>query len=159
MLRKVDVREEEFVKACVRMPYSVTLKRSVQPVRLVFAKESQAFEACYLQSYLSRCRGLLGTGPREFRKMGLEVAIFPSCRSLHSCFMTRAFDLAFFSEEGYCLHSRRNIGPWRVISCPKASWAIERYAQPDAFWPDKGSVCSLYWSEEDRVFSRRKVKI
>ena len=83
-----------------------------------------------------RLRGLLGSG-REVS----PVAIM-NCRSIHTCWMRYPLDVAFVSSDGVVLDSRRAVPPWRLLSCHKAAYVLERPANDDA-WPREGSALRM----------------
>ena len=75
---------------------------------------------------------LLGMIPRSYgvRNAHSEAVAmgFPRCRSIHTCFMRRALDVAFLSQTGEVLAVCREVAPWRVLSCREAASVIERIA-------------------------------
>ena len=51
---------------------------------------------------------------------------FPRCRSVHTCFMRCAIDVAFLSATGDVLAVCNDVAPWRVLACRGAASVIER---------------------------------
>jgi len=52
--------------------------------------------------------------------------LFPQCRSLHTCFMRFALDVAFLDHEGNVVEVALNIAPWKAVNGPReARHALE----------------------------------
>lgn len=66
------------------------------------------------------------------RREGALVMGFPSCSSVHTCFMTRPLDIAFIDSRGRVLELHEGVRPWRFLRCRGASSVIERMEDPKA---------------------------
>ena len=77
-------------------------------------------------TFLQRLRGFLGRR-RGWLAPGQVLVIAP-CRSIHTFGMREALDVAFVDESGAVLISVRGCPPRRLLRCPKARMAIERFA-------------------------------
>ena len=74
------------------------------------------------ESFGARLRGMLGRVPITADGLPLVMA-FPSCSSVHTCFMAYPIDIAFIDCSGNILARYENVRPWRMCSCPGA-WAV-----------------------------------
>ena len=54
------------------------------------------------------------------------VMAFPSCRSVHTCFMRYPLDIACVDVRGRVLALYEGVRPWRMVSCPGAVAVLER---------------------------------
>lgn len=86
-------------------------------------------------SFAARARGLLGTRP-DWGDATSVLALVP-CNSVHTYFMCYAIDVAFCDARGMVVRSERNVRPWRVLSCRKAAFVLERPHANDAPWPSR----------------------
>lgn len=74
------------------------------------------------------------------RREGTVVMGFPSCSSVHTCFMTRPLDIAFIDSRGRVLELHEGVRPWRFLRCRGASSVIERVEDPEArFGPGRSA--------------------
>ena len=82
----------------------------------------------FADSFSARLVGLMA-GVRANEPTGTRLMVFWDCRSIHTCFMRAAIDVAFIDEEGCVLRSYRGVAPWRIVVCPGAAAAIERMVE------------------------------
>lgn len=74
------------------------------------------------------------------RREGTVVMGFPSCSSVHTCFMARTIDIAFIDSRGRVLELHEDVRPWRLLRCRGASSVIERMEDPQARFGPSRSV-------------------
>jgi len=74
-------------------------------------------------SFGDRLRGLIG---RPFEQIGIDAMVFPSCSSIHTCFMTFPIDVIFLGAENTVLKTCPGCRPWRLaVWCRGAQSVIE----------------------------------
>ena len=74
-------------------------------------------------SFGDRLRGLIG---RPFDRFGFDAMVFPSCSSIHTCFMTFPIDVIFLGPENTVLKTCPGCRPWRpAVWCCGAVGVIE----------------------------------
>lgn len=74
-------------------------------------------------SYCDRLRGMIG---RPFDQAGIDAMVFPSCSSIHTCFMTFPIDVVFLGTDNTVLETYPELRPWRfAVWCRKAQSVIE----------------------------------
>ncbi len=88
-------------------------------------------ELVVLGTWVKRLRGLLGTDERA------RPVLLTRCRSIHTCGMRYALDVAFVGERGEVLSVLRGLAPRRRVSCTKAVCVAERPASEDE-WFEEG---------------------
>ncbi len=72
-------------------------------------------------TWFSRAQGMIGKKFKDF-----DALLIPSCRSVHTWFMTQSIDLIFVDTEKYVVEFRTQVKPWRMISGPSlANTVIE----------------------------------
>ena len=97
-----------------------------RPVRLLMADR-----------FAERLTGLVPRGP--FDAGGAPLAMgFPSCHSVHTCFMRYPLDIAFIDEQGRVLALHEGVPPWRLVGCPGAWAVLERASLIDDNAPEEG---------------------
>ncbi len=79
----------------------------------------------------SRAKGLLG------RSSSNAVLLVP-CKDIHTFGMRSAIDVAFVSEDGEVLLSRRGLKPKRRLRCSHAAYVVERFSKDGKRWLEKG---------------------
>ena len=89
-----------------------------------------------LTSWWQRLRGLLGSD------RDAQAVLIANCSSIHTCWMRYSIDVAFVSRDGQVLLSVRDLPPWRLLSCRKAAYVLERPAR-DEVWPDEGCMVCM----------------
>ena len=101
-------------------------------------------EARVLDSWVSRMRGLLGTG------CDADPVLLTRCSSIHTVGMGYPIDLLFVGERGRVLKSCLGVTPGEVRSCAGATCAIERPSSKgrwpacgDSVWVSATSVDAL----------------
>ena len=60
------------------------------------------------------------------------VMAFPSCQSVHTCFMRYPLDIACVDVHGRVLALYEGVRPWRMVSCPGAEAVLERVSLLEA---------------------------
>ena len=74
-------------------------------------------------SFGDRLRGMIG---RPFEQAGIDAMVFPSCSSIHTCFMTFPIDVIFLGTENTVLETHPACRPWRfAVWCRGAQSVIE----------------------------------
>ena len=74
-------------------------------------------------SFGDRLRGMIG---RPFDQIGIDAMVFPSCSSIHTCFMTFPIDVIFLGADNTVLETHPELRPWRLaVWCGKAQSVIE----------------------------------
>ena len=74
-------------------------------------------------SFGDRLRGMIG---RPFEEIGIDAMVFPSCSSIHTCFMTFPIDVIFLGPENTVLKTCPECRPWRpAVWCRGAHSVIE----------------------------------
>lgn len=91
----------------------------------------------------ARLRGLIGR-PRDD-----TVLVLAPCRSVHTFGMRCPLDVVFVDAQGRVLASYAGVPPHRVVSCPKAHIAIERFCAKGAL-PPAGSRMELEFQMEGK---------
>jgi uncharacterized protein len=82
---------------------------------------------------------LLVAGGRRARRRGLahldaaalppgHALLFERCRSVHTIGMRFALDLLWIDGGGAVIRVDRDVGPWRVRTCPAARGVVEAAA-------------------------------
>lgn len=67
------------------------------------------------------------------RSTGAPVVMYlPRTRSVHTCFMRYALDIAFADRAGHVIRLHKGVAPWRVVSCRAAAFTLERATAVDA---------------------------
>lgn len=105
-------REQQIVRALQSLGW--------EPARLIVAKRPDI----RLLGMIAMSRSGFGTG------MGEEqiVMAFPHCSAVHTCFMRHPLDIAFTTDAGEVVCVQYGVSPWRFLSCPGASVALERFS-------------------------------
>ena len=63
------------------------------------------------------------------RSAGVPVIMYlPRTRSVHTCFMRYALDIAFADGTGHVIRLHGKVAPWRMVSCRTAAFTLERAA-------------------------------
>ena len=74
-------------------------------------------------SFGDRLQGLIG---RPFEQCGIDAIVFPSCSSIHTCFMTFPIDVIFLGAENTVLKTYPGCRPWHpAVWCRGARSVIE----------------------------------
>ena len=74
-------------------------------------------------SFGDRLRGMIG---RSFEQAGIDAMVFPSCSSIHTCFMTFPIDVIFLGADNTVLKTLSGCRPWRfAVWCRGALSVIE----------------------------------
>lgn len=89
-----------------------------------------AFNARFALSVFKRLRGLLGRDRSWLGRNG--VLVLAPCSSIHTFGMNMAIDVAFADAHGVVLKAQEHVGPCRVLSCPGAVMALERFSGDDS---------------------------
>lgn len=95
-----------------------------------------------LTTFRERLTGLLGTTEQA------EPVLITHCDSIHTFGMNYPLDVAFVSEEGIVLETRR-LWPGKVAHCPNGSFVLEWPAGQGA-WLKKGDKVALALLGEQR---------
>lgn len=81
-----------------------------------------------------RVRGLLGT------KANKEILLLIPCKDIHTVGMNYAIDVAFIDQSGTVVLVRRDVGPGQRIACKEAVAVLERSADAQSAWYERGDV-------------------
>lgn len=106
-----------------------------------------ALRPVFLLTFPQRARGLLGRSVAWLRPD--EVLVFAPCASIHTLGMREPIDVAFLSGTGAVLRSERAVAPGRLLRCPGAALALERFTRPEVPaaarppWPSEGQRLQL----------------
>jgi uncharacterized membrane protein (UPF0127 family) len=104
----------------------------VELVRVVADERPEELrELVVLGTWAKRLRGLLGTDERA------RPVLLTRCRSIHTCGMRYALDVAFVGERGEVLSVLRGLAPRRHASCTRAVCVAERPAG-EGEWFEEG---------------------
>lgn len=104
-----------------------------------------------MRSFMDRLVGMLGGSPA--REEGpADILVFPRCRSVHTCFMRSPIDIGFVDAAGRVLEYHESVGPWRLLTCPRADFVLERSAsrRPSPV-PGASRVRRTYGKSQDQV--------
>ena len=107
-----------------------------------------ALRPVFLLTFPQRARGLLGRSVAWLRPD--EVLVFAPCASIHTLGMREPIDVAFLSSTGAVLRSERAVAPGRLLRCPGAALALERFTRPEVPaaarppWPSEGQRLQLH---------------
>ena len=82
-------------------------------------------ELVVARGFAPRLLGMTVRGPVGRGGLPLVMA-FPSCRSVHTCFMRYPLDIACVDVRGRVLALYAGVRPWRMVSCPGAAAVLER---------------------------------
>ena len=76
-------------------------------------------------SFVARLFGMTVHAP--YRSAGVPVIMYlPRTRSVHTCFMRYALDVAFADCTGHVIRLHRKVASWRMVSCCTAAFTLER---------------------------------
>lgn len=91
-----------------------------------------------------RARGLL-LRQRDWLGPGGVLLLVP-CASIHTFLMREPIDLAFIGADGRVLHAQEGVGSGRVVSCPGALAAVERFTPlvPESGLADPWFACGEF---------------
>lgn len=80
--------------------------------------------------FVTRLLGMTVRAP--YRADGAPVVMcLPCTRSVHTCFMRYALDIAFADRDGHVVCLCRRVAPWRAVACRGAAFTLERAAIAD----------------------------
>ena len=85
-----------------------------------------------LCTFSERLKGLLFAVPH------CMVVVLVPCSCVHTWFMRYELDIAFLDKTGQVLSSYRSVKTMRLLRNKNASCVLERFADPNAYWPEKG---------------------
>lgn len=91
-----------------------------------------------LCTFSERLKGLLFTVPHCI------VVMLAPCSCVHTWFMRYELDIAFLDKTGQVLSSYRSVEARRLLRNKNALYVLERFADPNTHWPEKGERC--FWS-------------
>ncbi len=80
-------------------------------------------------SFRSRLRGLLATQPHR------NIVMLLPCKAVHTLGMKHAIDIAFVSDTGKVLKSRRGVLPGEIsLSAKHSAYVLEQFFDPSSWW-------------------------
>ena len=92
-------------------------------IRNLSKKTVLSYRTFQAVSFPDRLRGMIG---RPFEQAGIDAMVFPSCSSIHTCFMTFPIDVIFLGTENTVLETHPDCRPWRfAVWCRGAQSVIE----------------------------------
>lgn len=92
-------------------------------IRNLTRKTVLSYRTFQAVSFSDRLRGMIG---RPFEQIGIDAMVFPSCSSIHTCFMTFPIDVIFLGMENTVLKTCPDCRPWRfAVWCRGALSVIE----------------------------------
>ena len=92
-------------------------------IRNLTRKTVLSFRTYQATSFGDRLRGMIG---RPFEQNDFDAMVFPSCSSIHTCFMTFPIDVIFLGAENTVLKTCPDCRPWRpAVWCGGAMSVIE----------------------------------
>lgn len=92
-------------------------------IRNLTRKTVLSYRTFQATSFGDRLRGMIG---RPFEENGFDAMVFPSCSSIHTCFMTFPIDVIFLGAENTVLKTCPDCRPWRpAVWCAGARSVIE----------------------------------
>ena len=92
-------------------------------IRNLTRKTVLSYRTFQATSFGDRLRGMIG---RPFEQNGFDAMVFPSCSSIHTCFMTFPIDVIFLGPENTVLKTCPDCRPWRpAVWCTGARSVIE----------------------------------
>ncbi len=93
---------------------------------------SEGLPFCFATRYFDRLRGLFAYSGQE-----VLLAIMP-CKSIHTCGLKEAINVAFIDKKGCVIASYKNVSPWSFLYEIKAYGVIECWSGKSNVWYDKG---------------------
>ena len=60
------------------------------------------------------------------------------CADIHTCFVADPIDVAFVDARGVVLQTCRSLPPWQRRRCRGACFTLERWAEPEQTWYERG---------------------
>ena len=92
-------------------------------IRNLTKKTVLSYRTFQAVSFADRLRGMIG---RPFEQIGIDAMVFPSCSSIHTCFMTFPIDVIFLGTDNTVLQTHPGCRPWRfAVWCRGAQSVIE----------------------------------
>lgn len=80
-------------------------------------------------SFRSRLQGLLATPPH------CSILMLCPCKSVHTLGMKHAIDIAFVSDTGKVIKSRRGVLPGKLsLSARHSAYVLEQFFNPTSWW-------------------------
>lgn len=67
----------------------------------------------------TRARGMIGRSFRSF-----DALIFPRCRSIHTCFMSRPLDVIFLDQDHRVVDYHESFRPWKMTFGPRGTRTV-----------------------------------
>ena len=92
---------------------------------------------CVACTPVSRLRGLTAHAAWK------GVLVLVPCSDIHTWFIRRSIDVAFVDSQGIVLDACKSLPPRRRRRCKGACFTLERWAQPDAVWYERGQKLTL----------------
>lgn len=79
-----------------------------------------------------KMRGLLFTKPHD------AILLIMPCCDIHTIGMRYCLDVAFVDAAGFVMESHRSVSPFCRLRCSGAAAVLERFANQDSLWFEKG---------------------
>lgn len=80
--------------------------------------------------FVARLLGMMMRAPHHGDGVPVVMCL-PRTRSVHTCFMRYALDVAFADRAGHVVRLCRGVAPWQVVACREAAFTLERAAAVD----------------------------
>ena len=90
-------------------------------IRNLTKKTVLSYRTFQAVSFPDRLRGMIG---RPFEKVGIDAMVFPSCSSIHTCFMTFPIDVVFLGADNTVLRTQPGCRPWRFAVCCRGAQSV-----------------------------------
>lgn len=71
------------------------------------------------------------------------VLVLAPCADIHTWFISQSIDVAFVDAQGTVLEACRGLPPRKRKRCKGACFTLERWAEPDAVWYERGQTLAL----------------
>ena len=71
------------------------------------------------------------------------VLVLAPCADVHTFGIRRSLDIAFVDQRGVVLESYRRVPPRRRRRCRGACYTLERWAEPEEAWFERGKSILL----------------
>lgn len=80
------------------------------------------------------------------------VLILAPCSDVHTFGIRKSLDIAFVDRRGVVLESYRRVPPRRRRRCRGACYTLERWAEPEEEWFERGKSIMLQTNESATAF-------
>jgi uncharacterized protein len=87
-----------------------------------------AMQVQVLNSFWSRCRGLIGKATLSSH----QAVLLTPCNGVHTCFMRFPIDVYFLDANHVVIERALNLPPWRSAWCARAVCVLETRSRAPA---------------------------